>query len=206
MKIDKRKIIYAFSFLVLFIIVIALLGVFPKGIGMCIALVFTIVLSGIIAYISLKNKIEFVGVIMLIIIALSLVLLVMNFKYYNKIKNLDKYKFQVTVEPSEKEKTYLFTYNNKTYYSYKVQNIKVIMDETGKEYNLKDALDNKVVTFDEILGLAAPSTNTTGYKIYYDGGQEKYDNDKYSIVVCEGSSNEVIFSTFDYKYQEDICK
>ncbi len=206
MKIDKRKIIYAFSFLVLFIIVIALLGVFPKGIGMCIALVFTIILSGIIAYISLKNKIEFVGVIMLIIIALSLVLLVMNFKYYNKIKNLDKYKFQVTVEPSEKEKTYLFTYNNKTYYSYKVQNIKVIMDETGKEYNLKDALDNKVVTFDEILGLAAPSTNTTGYKIYYDGGQEKYDNDKYSIVVCEGSSNEVIFSTFDYKYQEDICK
>ena len=206
MKIDKRKIIYAFSFLVLFIIVIALLGVFPKGIGMCIALVFTIILSGIIAYISLKNKIEFVGVIMLIIIALSLVLLVMNFKYYNNIKNLDKYKFQVTVEPSEKEKTYLFTYNNKTYYSYKVQNIKVIMDETGKEYNLKDALDNKVVTFDEILGLAAPSTNTTGYKIYYDGGQEKYDNDKYSIVVCEGSSNEVIFSTFDYKYQEDICK
>lgn len=206
MKIDKRKIIYAFSFLVLFIIVIALLGVFPKGIGMCIALVFTIILSGIIAYISLKNKIEFVGVIMLIIIALSLVLLVMNFKYYNKIKNLDKYKFQVTVEPSEKEKTYLFTYNNKTYYSYKVQNIKVIMDETGKEYNLKDALDNKLLTFDEILGLAAPSTNTTGYKIYYDGGQEKYDNDKYSIVVCEGSSNEVIFSTFDYKYQEDICK
>ena len=206
MKIDKRKLVYVFSFLVLFIIILALLGVFPKGIGMCIALIFTIVLSGIIAFISFKNKIEFVGVIMVILLLLSLYLLAMNFKYYNKIKDLNKYKFQVTVEPSEGKKTYLFTYNNKTYYTYNVKNVKVIMDESGKEYELKEALENKVVTFDEILSLAAPSTNTTGYKIYYDGGQEKYDNDKYSIVVCEGSSNDVIFSTFDYKYQEDICK
>ena len=206
MKIDNRKIIYVFSFIVLFIIVLALIGVFPKGLGMCIALAFTIVLSGIIGYIAYKNKIEFVFVIMIIIALLSIALLLMNVKYYNKIKDLDVYKFQITLSSDESDKRYLFTYNNKMYYTYKTKDIKVIMNEDNKEYDLKDALENKLLTFDEIIGLAAPSNNTTGYKIYYDGGQPKYENDKYSIVVCEGSSKDVVFCPFDYKYEEEICK
>ena len=90
------------------------------------------------------------------------------------------------------------------YYSYNVTNIKVIMDD-GKEYTLKDALENKVVSLNKILSLMTPSNDTTGYKIYYDGGQKKYNNDRYSVIVCEGKSKDVIFSTFDYEYKKEIC-
>ena len=200
----KKKVLYVLSVIVLMVLVISLLGFFDNKLGICIALAATFIFSLLLAYIAHKDEIKLVAVIMLITGILSLVLFIINFIIYEKSNISTSYEFQITVENNESPKTLLFTHKNKKYYSYNVSNIKVIYED-GKEYTLKDALDNNIVTLSKILALAAPSNNTTGYKIYYDGGQEKYKNDRYSIVVCEGSSNDVIFGTFDYEYEKGIC-
>lgn len=199
----KKKIIYVLSVIVLMILIVSLLGIFDNKLGICIALGATFIFSLLLAYISYKDDIKLVAIIMLITGALSLILFIINFVVYKKSNVGNSYEFQITVENKEGPKTLLFTHKNKKYYSYNVSNIKVIYED-GKEYTLKDALDNNVVTLSKILSLATPSNNTTGYKIYYDGGQEKYSNDRYSIVVCEGNSNDVIFGTFDYEYEKGI--
>lgn len=200
----KKKIIYVLSVLVLLILVISFLGVFDSKAGICVALAATFILSVVLTYISHKDEIKIVEVVMIIAAIISLILFIINFVIYKKNNKITTYDFQVTVEEKESVKTLLFTYNNRMYYSYNVTNIKVVMDD-GKEYTLKDALENKVVSLNKILSLMTPSNDTTGYKIYYDGGQKKYNNDRYSVVVCEGKSKDVIFSTFDYEYEKEIC-
>ena len=97
-------------------------------------------------------------------------------------------------------------YDGHDYYTYNLNKVEVIMREGGKKYTLKNALEKKIITLDEILELAIPNDGTEGYKIYYDGGQKKYDNDEYSIIECQGEKTDIIFSTFDYKYNPGICK
>ena len=137
---------------------------------------------------------------------IGIILTILSLCAYFKMNNNSNYKFQITVEPEESEKNFLFSYENHDYYTYNVKNVEVIMKKDGKSYSLEDALNNKLITLDEILTLAIPNENTIGYKIYYDGGQEKYKNDEYSITLCENDKNDVIFSTFNYTYEETICK
>ncbi len=200
----KKKIIYALSVLVLLILAISFIGVFDSKAGICVALAATFIFSLVLAYVSHKDKIKMIEVIMIIAAFISFVLFIVNFIIYKKNNILTTYPFQITLEEKESPKTLLFTYNDKMYYSYNVGNIEVIMED-GTKYPLKEALETKKVTLSKILSLATPSNDTTGYKIYYDGGQKKYNNDKYSIVVCEGTSKDIIFSTFDYEYEKEIC-
>ena len=142
---------------------------------------------------------------MIMFAVLSIVMLVMNIIGYKKLLKTKVFKFQVTAEVQSSPKTFLFEHGGKKYYSYNLKNINIVM-KNKKTYTLEEALNKNIVTLDEILSLAAPSNNTVGYKIYYDIGQEGYENDEYSIVLCEGTSNDVVFSTFNYKYEEEICK
>ena len=80
------------------------------------------------------------------------------------------------------------------------------MEKSGEKYTLQEALEKEYITLDEILSLAAKNTNTEGYEIYYDAGQKKYENSDYSIVVCDNENKDIIFSTLDYKYTNEICK
>lgn len=200
----KRNIVYVFSFIVLFILIMALLGVIEKNIGMIISLSLALVFSVLNAFIAHKNDIKIIEFLMILFAILSVVMLVMNIMGYKKILKTKVFKFQVTAEVQSSPKTFLFEYGGKKYYSYNLTNINIVM-KNKKVYTLEEALTKNIVTLDEILSLAAPSNNTTGYKIYYDIGQDNYENDEYSIVLCEGNSNDVVFSTFNYKYEEGIC-
>lgn len=184
----------------------SLMGVIEDTLGMIIAFSLFLVFTIVVFITARKNDIKFVEGIMVIFAIVTILLLGFTVKaYINKHKE-NTYKFQVIVNKDDTEKTKLFTYDGRDYYTYKLSSVEVIMNENDEKLSLENALINKKVTLDEILSLAVKNKNTTGYEIYYDGGQNKYENDEYSIVVCEKDKKDIIFSTFDYKYDESICK
>ncbi len=192
--------------IIIVIMILSLLNAINELLGMSIALFLIDIFCIIVAIIAFKKDVKLIGLLMSIFTIIGIILTILSLCAYFKMNNNSNYKFQITVEPEESEKNFLFSYENHDYYTYNVKNVEVIMKKDGKSYSLEDALNNKLITLDEILTLAIPNENTIGYKIYYDGGQEKYKNDEYSITLCENDKNDVIFSTFNYTYEETICK
>lgn len=201
----KKASVILLAVIIIAIMILSLLEVINSQLGMSIALGIVVVFNGIVAYIGFKNDVKFMGWLMSVLAVFGLVLTIINVRSYLTNGINDNYKFQIIVENNNSPKTFMFTHDGYNYYTYNLSSVKTILRSDGKTYDLKNALEEKIITLDEILSLAVPNDNTGGYKIYYDGGQSKYENDEYSIVVCENGKKDIIFSTYDYVY-DNICK
>ena len=207
MKRNRRNIaLVVIAVITIALMMLSLTDLIERNLGMCIALGFMIVFNGLAALTAFQNDIKMMGYLMIVLTLVGVGLLGYNMVALIRINKSNSYKFQVTTVPDISDKTLRFTYDGHDYYTYNTGEVKIVLKKDNKTYTLEQALNDKLITLDEILSLAAPSDNTIGYKIYYDGGQKKYDNDEYSVVVCENSKKDVIFGSFDYKYKESICE
>lgn len=200
----KRIWVIILAAITILIMVLSLTNVIEKSLGMCIALALIIVFNAAVAYYGYKSDVLLITVVMSILAVIGCILLGYNIVGYQKIHLSEEYDFQITVKEGNLEKTFLFSHGGYKYYVYKVENVEVTMEKDKKTYKLQDALNSDLVSLDKIKELAIPNSNTIGYQIYYDGGQDKYKNDQYSFVIC-ADKKEVIFSTFDYVYSSEIC-
>ena len=191
---------------IIVIMILSITNIINDSFGMSLAFFLFLIFSIYVFMIAKKYDVKLIEYLMLIFALMSAVCLIFNAKAYFKTRGMTQYKFQIVVNKKESEKKLLFNYDGHDYYTYNLNKVEVIMREGGKKYTLKNALEKKIITLDEILELAIPNDGTEGYKIYYDGGQKKYDNDEYSIIECQGEKTDIIFSTFDYKYNPGICK
>lgn len=206
MKIKKNAGIIVLAITIIIMMILSLARIIEDTLGMSIAFLLFLVFTIIVGTNAKKNDVKFIQYLMIIFAIITVIVLGFTIRAYY-VKHISKtYKLQIIAEPAKREKTFLFEYNNHNYYTYNLSNVSVIIEKIEEKYSLEEALTKKLVTLDEILGLAAKDMNTTGYQIYYDAGQKKYDNDEYSIVICDNENKDVIFSTFDYKYTDDICK
>ena len=206
MKIKKNAGIIILAIIIILTMALSLIGIIDDTIGMSIAFLLFLVFTIIVALNAKKNDVKLIEYIMILFSIISVIVLIFSIRAYIIKHNSITYKFQVVVEQQKKEKTFIFNYDNHNYYVYNLSKVSLIMEKNQEEYLLEDALKNEYVTLDEILSLAAKDTNTVGYQMYYDAGQRKYKNDEYAIVVCENENNDVIFTTFNYKFNEEICK
>ena len=206
MKLKENAGIILFAIVIIIMMILSFVKVIEDTLGLSITFLLFLVFTGIVFNKARKQDVKFVEYVMIIFAIITLVILVFSVRAYIIKRSTNVYKFQVVVEKENKEKTLLFNYDNHNYYVYNLSSVSIIMESTGEKHTLKEALETGDVTFDEILSLAAKDSNTTGYEIYYDAGQKKYENSDYSIVVCDNENKDVIFSTFDYKFNEEICK
>jgi len=204
MKIKKNLWVILLAVAIILLMILSLTNIIKDTLGMSLAFALFIAFSLIIAKYAKKNDVKLIEYLMVFFAFITTIFLFFTIKAYFKTKGLNKYKFQIVVNEKVNEKTLMFEYDNHNYYMYNLDKVDVIIDKTGKKLSLEDALKNKEITLKEILNLAIPNDGTAGYKIYYDGGQNKYKNDEYSIIVCENDTNDIIFSTFKYTY-DDIC-
>lgn len=203
----KRAFIILLAVLTIAIMVLSLTNMIEQSLGMCIALGLIVIFNIVIAIGAFKSDVKLIAYLMVFLAVLGVILLAYNIMGYIKMNKVNgDYKFQLIAKPENKEKTLLFNFNGHDYYVYNVEDVNVILKSDGKTYTLKDALNNQLLTLEEILKLSVPNENTIGYKIYYDGGQPQYENDQYSLVICENEKNDIIFSTFNYTYEDEICK
>lgn len=197
--------IYVLGFTVAFIVAIIYAFLINSNRGLCILLALAFIFSIINAIVSYKKDVKVITVIMFIFAVLTLILFGISLFGYQKVsKNTLSHDFQLTAKGDSSELIKIFDYDGKSYYTNGVSDVKVVFKD-GKTYSLNDALNQKLVTLDSLLKEAIPNDNTTGYKIYYDGGLDDIPNSRYSIIVCEGKSNNVIIGKFDDKYKEGLC-
>lgn len=202
----KNYLVVLFAIVIVLLILLSLTEVIDEKIGMCVSLFLVIIFTIIMSFIAFKNDVPVVAWFMILCMCIGVVLFGLNiYSLFNNNNDEDNYKFVVTVKENKSEKKLLFTNNGTNYYTYNLSDVNVTMLDENKTYSLKDSINNGYITLDEILNMAIQDKNTVGYKIYYDGGLDKYKDDEYSIIICE-SSKDVIFSNFTYKFQEDICK
>lgn len=189
--------IVIFALIILIVMILAITGLINESIGMCISLGLLSILNLLVAIIAFKNDVKIVGVVMLLFLIVGLSLLVFNlYSVFNSRVN-NEYDFQITVKEKESPKTLIFNHDGKNYYTYNLSEVNLIISHDDKVESLENAFKNDIVKLEDILNLAIANDGTLGYKIYYDGGVDKYQNDTYSVVVCE-NNNDVIFSTFNY--------
>lgn len=193
-----------FAGVIIILMFLSITNTINEEIGMCISLFLVIIFTLLIAGTAHKKDVKIVEVLMIVFMVVATVLFGLNI--YNLVKkgSNDDHKFQVTVKENKSEKTKLFTYKGVDYFTYNLSEVNVVLTEDDKMYSLKEALEKTYVTLDEMLSLAIPNEGTAGYKIYYDGGESKYPDDKYSIVIC-GNKKEAIFTTYEYEYTDGIC-
>lgn len=206
MKIKEHLGIIILAVIIILTMLASFIGIIDNILGMTIAFTLFLVFTIIVALNARKNGVKFIEGIMILFGVITFVIIVSSIRAYIFKHETNTYKFQIVVKEETKDKTLLFNYDNHNYYVYNLSNVYVIIEETKDKYSLQDALSKGYVTLYEILKLTAKDSNTDGYELYYDAGQKKYDNDEYSIIVCDNENNDVIFSTFDYKYSEEICK
>lgn len=206
MNLKKNIVVIILAILTILVMGLALTGIINDILGMMVAFTLFLAFTIIMTVNAHKNGVKFVEYVMILFMVITLVLLGVTVKTFIKGHNESKYKFQVLVTNNTSEKTKLFSYGGHDYYTYNLSDVSIMIEESHEKKSLEDALNNNDVTLDEILKLTSKDSNTSGYSIYYDGGQAKYDNDEYSIVVCENANKDVIFSKFDYKFNESICK
>ena len=206
MRIKENLGIIVLAIVIILTMLASFIGIIDNTLGMTIAFMLFLVFTIIVALNAKKNDVKIIEGLMILFGVITLVIIVSSIRAYILKHNIATYKFQIVVEEATTDKTLLFNYNNHNYYTYNLSNVSVIMEDTQEKYSLEDALTKGYITLNEILGLAAKDSNTDGYELYYDAGQKKYDNDEYSIVVCDNENLDVIFSTFSYKYSQEICE
>ena len=205
MKLKENAGIVVLAVITILMMVLSLVGVIEDTLGMSITFLLFLAFTIIVALNAKKNDIKFIEYIMIIFAVMTIIVLVFTVRAYIVKRSTGTYKFQVIVEKAKNEKTLMFNYEGHNYYVYNLSKVSVILEEDKQEYTLQDALTKRLITLDEILELAAKDSNTVGYEMYYDAGQQKYENDEYSIVICDNDSKDIVFSTFDYKYTSTIC-
>ena len=199
----KKVLIIVLAVITVFIMILSLTKIINSLIGMALALCLFTVFSVLIAVYANEQDIQLIKYVMIVFAFLGLFLTIFNIRAYFLTRLDNNYKFQIIVTEKKENKNLLFEFDNHKYYTYNLSAVDVIMKENEEKLSLKDALEGNKITLDEILSLAIPNNNTKGYKIYYDGGQAKYANDEYSIIVCD--NQDIIFSTFNYTFKEEIC-
>ena len=206
MRIKEHLGIIILAVIIILTMLASFMSIIDNTLGMTIAFVLFLIFTIIVALNAHKNDVKLIEGIMILFGIITLVIIISSIRAYILKHQSDMFKFQIIVKEETNDKSLLFNYDNHSYYSYNLSAVTVIMEETQEKYSLQDALTKGYITLDEILALTAKDSNTNGYEIYYDAGQKKYDNDEYSIIVCNNENKDVIFSTFDYKYSEEICK
>lgn len=200
----KRIITVVLALVIIITMALSLTKVINSFIGMAVALGLFVLFSIMMAFYANEQDIAIIKYTMIAFAVLGLFLMVFNIRAYFLTKVDRDYKFQIVVNQKNSNKKLLFTHNEYKYYTYNLSSVDVIMKENEEKLSLKDVLETNRITLDEILSLAIPNQNTDGYKIYYDGGQPKYSSDQYSIIVCDNKN--IIFSTFNYTYEDGICE
>lgn len=199
----KNLFVIAFAILTIVVMILALSKVIDETLGMCLALSMTVIFNFIVAFMAYKSDIKAVAILMTLFMVVGIVLLGMNI-YGILSKNVaEKAPFEIAVSENTSPKTSIFTYEQKEYFTYNLNEVEITLKNKEK-YSLKDAIQGGHITLDEILSYAIANDDTKGYDIYYDGGTGKSLKDKYSVVVCD--SNDVIFAPYTYTYEEAICK
>lgn len=196
--------IIAFAIVILTIMALAITNVIEETLGMCIALFLVILFNLLMAIVAHKHNIKIIEWLMILFMLIGAVLFGVNL-YSLLDKPEESSKIQVIATPNTSEKTQIFSYSNRNFYTYNLSNIEIMFIESNKRYPLKEALEDKLTTLDEILSEAIPNSDTKGYKIYYDGGESDFDHDEYAIVMCE-NSGDVIFTNYDYTYEPTMCE
>jgi len=196
--------IIIFAVVILTVMALALTNVIEETLGMCIALFLVIIFNLVVAIVAHKHEVKIVEWIMVLFMLVGAALLGINL-YTLFDKEDSTYKIQLIATPKESEKTKIFTFNKRDFYTYNLSDVEIMMIEENKKYLLKEALEDKLTTLDEILKEAIPNEDTKGYEIYYDGGESDYEYDEYAIVICE-KSKDVIFTNYDYVYSPSICE
>lgn len=203
MKKNKNIPMIIFAMIIVVLMAISITGVIDEQIGMCISLFLVIIFTLLIAGTAHKSGLLAIEILMFIFMIVGFALFGLN--VYNLVKGEKEYEFQVTVTPNESVKQKFLTFDGYDYYTYNLEDVKVTMSQDDKTYSLEQAFQEGKLTLDKIKSLMVPNEGTVGYKIYYDGGQSKYENSQYSLVVCE-NKKEAIFTTYDYVYTEDMCQ
>lgn len=192
-----------FGILIIAVMLCSMTGIIDDKIGMCVALGLIVILNIVVSIIAFKHEVKLVGFIMICCTLVGIGLLGINI-YSSVRKEKDENDFYLTVKDDISPKKLLFVLDGVNYYTYNLNSVVVNGGKEKSIYSLEDALKKGYVTFDKILENTISNEGTNGYKIYYDGGSDGISDDEYSVTVCENS--DVIFSTFNYVYDEEICK
>lgn len=177
-------------------------GVINENLGMSVALILVIILNIMVTIISFKNGVKIIALMMILCTIIGAILLGINI-YSMLQESSDTYEFKIHATENVSPKTKLFTLDNRDYYTYNLSELQVELISKKEFVSLEEALKKGNVKFEDILKSSIANDNTDGYKVYYDGGGDTLD--AYSITVCENNSD-VIFSNFNYVYDESICK
>lgn len=203
MKKNKNIPMIIFAIIIVILMAISITGIIDEQIGMCISLFLVIIFTLILAGTAHKSGLFAIEILMFLFMVIGVVLFGLNI--YNLIKGDEEYEFQIVVSPNESAKQKFMTYGGYDYYTYNLSSVKVVLSKNDKTYSLDEAFQNNLLDLEKIQSLMVPNEGTVGYKIFYDGGQSKYNNSQYSLVVCE-NKKEAIFTTYDYVYTEDMCQ
>lgn len=176
-------------------------GVINENLGMSVALILVIILNIMVTIISFKNGVKIIALMMILCTIIGAILLGINI-YSMLQESSDTYEFKIHATENVSPKTKLFTLDNRDYYTYNLSELQVELISKKEFVSLEEALKKGNVKFEDILTSSIANDNTDGYKVYYDGGGDTLD--AYSITVCENNSD-VIFSNFNYVYDESIC-
>lgn len=199
----KNILVILFAIVIVIIMLLALTNIINEQVGMCVGLFLASIFSLIVSRIAYKNDIKLIAVVMILFMILGIVLFGMNVYSVLTLEDEDKtYDFQVVVQVDDSGRKELFETSNNKFYTYNLGKVEVEFKD--KTYSLKDAFEVERVTLDKILELAIPDKDTSGYKIYYDGGQDGVKTSEYAVVTCDGTTN-VIFAPYNYKYDKKIC-
>ncbi len=199
----KNILMILFAILIVVIMILALANVIDEKIGMCISIGLVTLFNLSVSIFAFKKDIKIIGVLMILFMLIGLTLLGINiYTIINPEKEPEEAKFRILIKEDRSDRKILIDANNRKYYTFNLETVDVEFKD--KTYSLKEAFEVERVSLEDILDQAIPNNNTDGYKIYYDGGQG-YQNDKYSIVVCENSKN-VVFAPYSYKYDPKICE
>ncbi len=200
----KKKLpILLFAGLIMMIVILSLTGIINELIGICLAIFLIIILAIIVGIVAYKNDVKFITGLMVLFTITGVGILGFNI-YIMIFKNNNETPYLI-VEKSDQEKTKIFSYNNKDFYTYNVSSVKIDFPLQETVYSLEEALNKNLITFEGILKMAIPSKGTKGYSIYYDGGIDTIEDDDYSIVLCNNDTD-VIFAPYDYNYNKSICE
>ncbi len=195
----KKFMAAGFAALAVLVMILALTGFIEETIGVCIAISMTVIFTLVVAIIAYKNDVKILTVLMIIFMIIGVGIL--TFNIYNLFKNADvKDNFQINVKKSNSPKTILFNHDDHNYYLLNLEEVNVTQDNIKR--SLKETIVDGHLKLEDILSYAIPNENTVGYKIYYDGGDK--DSDAFAVVICE-NSNDVIFTNFEYTYENSLC-